>query len=597
MKNYKIRYIVLFVSLILVITSCDDQILNKKPLDQISEDDLWNDPTLIQTYVTDIYRGVGHGFFAVNISSGVDETIITHGWNDSPIKQSNITPDDLGLFGEGAVAPFEHFQWNNLYAKIRSANIFLEKIGDSPVEQSLKDQLTGEVHFLRAYFYHNLVKLHGGVPIIKESFDLDSDFLVSRNSFEECINFIVEDLDKAASLLPTVIQGDKAKASKGAALALKSRILTYAASDLYAQNPGGMDVTGYTGGDQMQRWRRAKDASEAVMELGYGLYAADPAPGDSTAKNYADVFLQKDHEEIIFARYFLQNQSYNWYEADMGLFHGPNGWHNWGGDTPLGQMVDAYEMEDGTAFSWQDYKSGAPGYGDSPYQNRDPRFYASIFYNGSHWRERPADMVEQDPEGIVQTAYFEVEGQSSLRPGLDTRDGPIEDWNGTYTGYYTRKFLDIDVNHQFYRQEVPWIFMRYAEVLLNYAEASIALGEDGDARNALNQIRRRAGMPDIPSSETGQALLERYRNERRVELAFEDHRYFDVRRWMIAPNVYDNGEGVRIIGRLNNNGGYDFEYNITEVDQRQWNDNAYYLPIPRYEMERNENLQQNPGYN
>ncbi|MFH5884487.1 RagB/SusD family nutrient uptake outer membrane protein [Halalkalibaculum sp. DA3122] len=597
MKNLIFKQFFFLFCIAVIVTSCDDQILNKKPLDQISEEDLWNDPALVESYVNDIYQGVGHGFFAVNVSSGVDETIITHGWNDTPIKQSNMTPDELGLFGDGAVAPFDHFHWDDLYGNIRSINVFLENIGESPVEQSLKDRLTGEVHFLRAYFYHNLVKLYGGVPIIKESFNLDDDFLVERDSFEDCINFIVEDLDAAASLLPTVIEGDKAHASKGAALALKSRILTYAASDLYAQNPSGNDYTGYTGGDQTQRWERAKAAAEAVMDLGYSLYQADPAPGDSTAKNYADLFLQKDHEEIIFARYFLQNQSYEWYEADMGLFHGPNGWHNWGGDTPLGQMVDAYEMEDGTEFNWQAFRNGDPAYGESPYENRDPRFYASIFYNGSQWRERPADMIDLDPEGIVETASFEVEGQSDLRPGLDTRDGPIEDWNGTYTGYYMRKFLDPNVDHQFFRQEVPWIFIRYAEILLNYAEASIELDEEGDARTALNAIRERAGMPDIPATETGQDLMERYRNERRIELAFEDHRYFDVRRWMIAPDVYENGEGVNIIGRLNNNGSYTFEYNIVEIDQRQWNDNAYFLPIPRYEMERNENLEQNPGYN
>ncbi|MDZ7692334.1 MAG: RagB/SusD family nutrient uptake outer membrane protein [Balneolaceae bacterium] len=315
------------------------------------------------------------------------------------------------------------------------------------------------------------------------------------------------DLDMAVSLLPTVIEGDKSRASQGAALALKSRVLLFAASDLYA-NPQGSnpELTGYTSGDQMQRWRAAKDAAQAVMDHGYQLYAANPAPGDSAAQNYADIFLQNDHPEIIFARYFIRGQEWDGccgnaldMTPDIGLYHGPNGYHNWGGDVPLQQMVDAYEMANGTEFNWND-----PQHAAFPYENRDPRFYASIFYNGSHWRERPSDMIEQDPEGIVETAYYEVEGQQALRPGIDTRDGPVEDWNGTYTGYYMRKFLDINVDHQFFIQTKPYIFIRFAEVLLNYAEASIELGEEDDARRALNRIRERAGMPDITDS--GQAL-------------------------------------------------------------------------------------------
>src|SRR5699024_10207295 len=493
---------------------------------------------------------------------------------------------------------------DELYAQIRNINVFLANVGESTVDQAVKDRLKGEVLFLRAFFYHRLVKAFGGVPLIEKVYSLeDEDYLVARNTFEECISFIVSDLDSASSLLPTVIEGDKSRATKGAALALKSRVLLFAASDLYV-NPQGdhPELTGYTSGGQMQRWRAAKDAAKAVMDIGYELYAANPTSSDSTAQNYADIWLQQDHKGIIFARYFVRGQEWDGccgdaldMEPTIGLYHGPNGYHNWGGDVPLQQMVDAYEMEDGSVFRWDEFREDEPVYGNSPYQNRDPRFYASVFYNGSHWRERPSDMIEQDPEGIIETAYYEMEGQSELRPGIDTRDGPVEDWNGTYTGYYMRKFLDINVDHQVYMQTKPYIFIRYAEVLLNYAEGSIELGEGSDARMVLNRIRDRAGMPDI--TDTGQALLERYRNERRVDLAFEGHRYFDVRRWMVAPDVYNNGKGIRIIGRLNSDGSYTYEYEIQEVGQREWNDKAYFLPIPRYEIEKNEKLIQNPGYN
>src|SRR5205085_9336156 len=136
--------------------------------------------------------------------------------------------------------------------------------------------------------------------------------------------------------------------------------------------------------------------------------------------------------------------------------------------------------------------------------------------------------------GMMQTVRALKLPDSSAVAGLDTRDSPVENWNGGYSGYYLRKFIDPSINAQFTREQVPWIYFRYAEVLLNYAEASIELNEVGDALNALNQIRRRAGMPDLAA---GPNLRDEYRNERRIEMAFEEQRFFDVRRWMTAPQV------------------------------------------------------------
>ncbi len=574
----------------ITLLSCDN-IMDVNPLDQISDSAVWEDGALMEAYVNDIYQGVEHSHLAVNISSGVDETKHTHGWDDSPVRQSNMTPDNVGFFRTSWANWFPHYKWDELYKRIKDTNVFLANAEQSGnVDASLINRLTGEVLFLRGYFYHNLLKLYGGVPLVTQPFALDDDFSVERASFEETVNQIVSDLDAAADMLPPA-QVETGRATRGAAMALKARVLLFAASDLYAQNPGGMEETGYIGGDQQARWRAAKNAAKAVMDLGeYDLYMSDPAPSDSAAKNYADIFLVPGHNETIFSRHFVKTYSFEWFEGQIGLFSGPNGYHNWGGDTPLQQHVDAYELADGTKFDWTN-----PEHAANPYANRDPRFYASIFYNGAGWRTRPSDVAALDPQGIVQTAYFEMPGESDLRPGLDTRQGPIEDWNGTYTGYYTRKFLDIDVDHQFERQETPWIIMRFAEVLLNYAEASAALGEEGDAREAVNRVRRRAGMPEI--NDSGEALLERIRNERRVELAFENHRFFDVRRWMIAPEVYDNGRGVRITGRLTSNGTYDYEYELREIDQRGWNNSHYFLPIDRVEMNRNDLLIQNPGYN
>jgi starch-binding outer membrane protein, SusD/RagB family len=589
MKNL-IFIIIVTLGSLAFFSACDHSALNVQPLSEMSQEDVWNDPGLARLYLNDIYQGMGFGYVALALGSGVDETKHTHGWDDGPVRQSIITPDNLGFFRSWANW-FPHFRWDNNYSKIRDANIFLQNIGDVEMSENDRNVMTGEAMFLRAYFYHNLARLWGGVPVLTTPHTLDDDFFVTRNSFEETIDQIVSDLDQAASLLPEV-QSQDGRATRGAALALKSRVLLYAASDLYHVNPGGMPETGYNGANQQALWRAAKDAAQDVIDMNfYSLYQANPAPGDSAAENYANIWLVDGHAETILQRHFTPSYSYQWFQADIGLFNGPNGWHNWGGDTPLQQHVDAYEMADGTPFTWDN-----PDQANDPYVNRDPRFYASIFYNGSQWRQRPDNMLALDPDGIVQTADYEVDGQSELRPGLDTRSGPIEDWNGTHTGYYMRKFLDPAVNHQFEMQDRPWIYMRYAEILLNYAEASVELGEYADARDALNQIRRRAGMPDVPGSETGEELLERVRNERRVELAFEEHRYFDVRRWMIAPDVYEDGRRIRIIGRLNGDGSYTYEYSVETTDNRGWNDRAYFLPIWRDEINSNNNLVQNPGY-
>lgn len=594
----RIVYILLFACSLAVVTSCNDDFLETKPLTEFPGEDVWRDPSLMEAYVNNLYQVMAHGLTQNMLASVTDEAQNIHNQGTNQVVASNITPSDMGVWGDYRL---RHFRWDDLYGGIRNANIFLEEIETAEVEdEDLKNRMIGEVTFLRAYFYHNLMRVFGGVPIVTKIYELDDDFLVPRNTFEETINFIVEEADKAAALLPLEHDADNlGRATKGAALALKSRVLLFAASDLYNNTdwaPGysNPEYIGYVGGDRTARWQAAKDAAKAVMDLGiYGLYKADPAPGDSTAQNYAEIFLTKTNEEAIFSRFFLQKINYAWNDYHPGLHNGPNGYHNWGGNTPIQEVVDDYEMADGTKFDWNN-----PEHAAAPYKNRDPRFYASILYNGAKWRQRPSDAQDLDPEGVIQTAYIEgldADGNIEVIPGLDTRKGPIEDWNGSYTGYYLRKFIEKDVDAQFFRQEAPWHYFRYGEILLNYAEAAIGLGEEAEARTYINMIRRRAGMPEI--TDTGQALVERYRNERRIELAFEGNRYFDVRRWMIAPEeLDDDAHGIYIYGALQNDGSLDFSYEVVPVQDRGWNDKVYFLPIPEDEMNKNEMLVQNPLY-
>ena len=180
--------------------------------------------------------------------------------------------------------------------------------------------------------------------------------------------------------------------------------------------------------------------------------------------------------------------------------------------------------------------------------------------------------------------------------GLDSRNGPIEPFNGGYTGYYLRKFIDPSVAGQYSGQNVPWRYFRYGEILLNYAEACIALGEDGEAQSYINMIRKRAGMPDI--TESGEALRDRYRHERRIELAMEENRFYDVRRWVLGPEAYVSATGVNVLYKLNPDKTTATIPTIMPIviQERSWLDKAYFFPIMRDEMNKNDKLIQNPGY-
>jgi hypothetical protein len=594
-------YYILTAALITATVSCKKDFMNLQPLDKYSDEAVWKDPSLVQTFVNNIYLGVPHGFSNIMMSSIVDESMYNADFGSSNVTLSLITPSDLSIFEVGFWTGNRQrlMNWTMVYQFVRSTNLFFEKIDGVPFDNVAdKNRMKGEVHFLRAYLYHNLVTMYGGVPIIKKTFGLTDNFNVPRDSYDNCIKFIVSDLDSAAALLPLSYSGnDRGRATKGAALALKSRVLLYAASDLYNSNGSwagaftNKELIGYTGGVRTARWQAAKDAAKAVMDLGqYSLYMPNPGSAAEASKNYGDIFISKDNPEDIFLRYFTVKIDENWDGYNPGLYNNPNGWHGWGSNTPNGQMVDSYEMNDGTKFDWNN-----PAEKAAPYKNRDPRFYASINYDGATWRPRPSDAIARDPIGIVQTGYYQ-KPDGTLIPGLDTRNSPLEDWNGTYTGYYMRKFIDPSINAQYDKQDQPWRYIRYSEILLNYAEACLGLGQEAEAKTYINQIRKRAFMPDV--TETGQALIDRYRNERKIELAFEDQRYFDVRRWMIAAGAYTNAEGVGIRYQVDVNGNIISgpTYSIINAQSRAWNPRFYFLPIKLDEMNRNNKLIQNPLY-
>ncbi len=583
-----------FILLILIAsTSCNDDFLELTPQDRYSDAAVWQDPALTTAFANNIYTDLYHGFTNIMLAACTDEAMEVWGWETNQITLGNITPSYLAIFDNNHWhRNFENLKWDFLFQNVRSCDIFLGKIDDVPFDDlTEKDQIKGEVLFLRAFVYHQLAFMYGGVPLYDKLVEPGDDLLVPRNSFEDCIDFILKDCDDAAALLSGT---DPSRATKGAALALKSRVLLWAASDLYhssASWAGGYsnpELIGYVGGNQNAMWQQAKDAAKAVMDLGdYDLYGADPAtPGEAT-QNYTDIFLTVGHSEDIFIHYYDVINDISWDVPNPGLFNGPNGYHNWGGNTPLGQLVDAYKMIDGSKFDWNNAAHKA-----DPYANRDPRFYASILHEGAQWRTRPDDVVATDPLGIIQVGFWE-QADGSWLAGLDTRQSPIEDWNGSYTGYYLKKFIDPTVDHQYNIQKHPFRLLRYAEVLLNYAEACIELGQEAEAITTLNMIRKRAGMPDIVG-ESGQDLVDSYRNERFVELAYELQRFFDIRRWMAGPATHSNARGVDV--RYYYSAPTVPVYTVIEVQDRAWQDKLYFLPIYHDEMNRNEKLVQNPLY-
>ncbi len=593
----QVRITTAAVLVLLGLTSCNG-VMDVTPKDQLSDEAVFTDPNLAQAFVNDMYRGLGHGLYEIMLASMTDESHFIHNYNTESVVKSIITSSDRGAIDDGR---FAHFNWGPTYSRIRQTNIFLSKIDATTFDDALKQRMKGEVFFLRAYFYHNLMRMYGGVPIITKVYGLNEAYQAARNTFQETVAFIVANADSAAALLPLSYSGaDVGRATKGAALALKARVRLYAASELYNMNPCGQSENCYASPqDRTALWRAAKDAAKAVMDLGiYSLFRPSPANAQEAAKNYGDLFLQTMSEEVILSRFFLstRDDGYN-----PGLHNGPNGFHTWGGNTPIQNLVDDYRMADGSKFDWNN-----PVEAGAPYANRDPRFYASIAYDGAPWRPRPDDVKGLDPVGIIQTfRQLSIRNDSGrvtdVVPGLDTRDSPVENWNGAYSGYYIRKFVDPSINAQFIKEQVPWIFFRYAEVLLNYAEASIELNELTDAVNVLNQIRVRGGMPPFSAALGQAALRDEYRNERRVEMAFEEQRFFDVRRWMTAPQVLSKvAGGINIFldgtSRTDRTTWHNYRYAVDTVQTRAWNDKMYFMPIRFDELNRNSLLKQNPGY-
>ncbi len=627
MKKIKIFSLYIIAGLCLFLGSCKRNFLDTTPLTSISSAVTWTDGPLSEAFVTNIYNGLGNGGWdEQQLASLSDEAVFVHpGRGINTVNEGTLSADPTGWVDNT-------YEWGNMYGYIRSCNLAIENLKTATFDDAaLNERLQGEAHFFRGYYYQQLLRYYGGVPIVDHSYGLNEDYSIARNTYEECINFIIKDCD-SATLLLTGKNLASGRATALSAMALKSRVLLYAASDLHDiptakaksstisgfANP---ELLGYVSGDRKTRWQAAQTAAKAVLDAtgGYMLNLSAPLSADAARQAYTSIAMggaskapgldAAASSELLFERQFSSDLYTGGPGGDgtsVGLDNGPNGYHNWAGNVPIQELVDDYEMMDGTKFSWTN-----PAEAAAPYTNRDPRFYASILYDGAAWKPRDKISGNVDPFNQIQTGSYESASGGSLIAGLDTRQSEIENWNASWSGYYMRKFIDPDPNvvDNNTRQYIPYPFFRYTEAVLNYVEASIELGQEDEARIWLNKIRFRAGMPAITLS--GDALRQEYRNERRVEMVFEEQRYHDARRWMIAPETLGRKlEFINVTGTLKPGATapvpyhydpsvYNYHY-VTFIDNslenRTWIDKMYFRPISRDEKNKNLKLIQNPGY-
>lgn len=421
-------------------------------------------------------------------------------------------------------------------------------------ENNLKDirMWRAEAHFLRAYFNFELLKRYGPIPIIKSTLDINKDYSdTPRPTMKEVVEFIVKDCDMAADsleLTPWRNMNDAfGRATKGAALALKSRLLLYAASPLYVDF-GDIDEANKPSDATL--WKAAADAAKAVIDL--NQYELAPAYDDLFKNNF-------QNKEYIFVRRYPSNSDFE--KSNFPVSYGGKG-----GTNPSQNLIDDYEMLDGTAFDWSDPVKAA-----HPFENRDERLLATVLMNG---------------------VLFKGKRIATYPGGADAMPNP----NATKTGYYLRKFLNENVNIQTGGGSdghvVP--LFRLAEIYLNYAEA---LNEydptNPDIAVYLNKIRERVSLPDVPSGLTQEQMRTLIHHERRVELAFEEHRFWDVRRWKVASSTL--GAPVKGVKITQDDAG-NFTYSPVQVEQRVFQPKMYWYPIPQSEVLKLHHWEQNKGW-
>lgn len=520
-----------------------------------NSDDVFHSFGRTKAFLTNIYSYLPTGFMPIDgamRSSATDDAI--HVYDLSQINRFNN--------GSWSALQVVDDQWGKMYSGIRAANIFLDQAklsnfsdivynSDYPQTVIQFNYYPYEARFLRAFFYFELVKRYGDVPLITTVLTEADANNEKRAPFDEVVAFIVSECDAVAAKLPDsfspVTGGETGRATKWAALALKARVLLYAASPLHNVS------------SDQAKWITAATAAKAIIDGGkFSLEAS-----------YKNIVNNITSREVIFD---IRQAASNTFEAanfPIG-FEGGNT-----GTCPSENLVESYEMQ-ATGLGINEAASGYVA--TDPYTGRDPRFYETILYNNAVWK----------------TLNIE-----SWNGGLN---GPPKD-RATKTGYYLKKYVIEAVSLSPVTPSArihDWVLFRYGEVLLNYAEAmnevygpyTAGTGTNTmTANDAVNLVRTRAGMPVFPAGLTTQDYTAKLRNERRVELAFEDQRFWDIRRWRIGNSTKDI-YGVDVAKDANGA----ITYTKKLVETRIWDDKMNLFPIQQNELALNKAISQNPGW-
>ncbi len=532
MKNIGFNIVVAFCAF-LPLTSCNDWLDGVTQTATVSDEIVWQDAKYVDKNVNAFYVALHrYGQFGETQFGGSLTESLTDAFKYGSVALGHRAGHpNVYVTDPSVVTPdgclYDVWSEDAAYGSIRQINQFLtvqKQYSKFSAEQNKRWE--AQARFFRAYLYFQLAKRHGGVVIYKELPESNDKAL---STAEDTWKFIAEDLDYAAANLPAVWTDPNAKGrvTQGAAYALKSRAMLYA-----------------------EQWQAAYDAADKVEKL--GLY--DLAP------NYADAWSGNNNECILAFRYNKDSGPYHSFDKYYvpqcdGYDYGAMG-------TPTQEMVECYETKDGKTVDW------TPWHGTTdrkpPYDQLEPRFAATIIYAGCKWKGRKMDCCVGGKNGEFM-AYREQ----------------AYSYGKTTTGYFLRKLLDeklTDIKGQHSSQ--PWVEIRFAEVLLNKAEAAFRLGKISEAQTLMNRVRKRVGLPAKTS--TGDAWFKDYRNERKVELAYEGHLFWDMRRWKLAHIEYNN---YRCHGMKITNGTY--EYVDCDGQDRKFSSKLYRLPVPTSELKNN----------
>lgn len=580
MRIHNIIKTVCLAGSLALLSACEDW-LEIEPKDRFGDTTVWGSEENADMFLNDIYNQLPHlNNETQNLDQYSDNSYVGAEWMNArtTIYTGALSPTSW------IPGPWDMWKWgrqNNddakgQYERIRSCNLFITKVTESDFSAEYKKERLAEARFLRAWFYHYLWMAYGGVPIITEVLDnnVSTDIFYPRETAQKTFEFIDKELDEIKDDLPPRRSGsDLGRASKGAILTLKGWVELFHASEL--RNPG----------KDKKRWEAATATLKDVIDL--QVYHLQPTILDLWTE------ATNNNDEVIFD-FQMSKQNGGRREGLFGPVFVKGVQSSWGNMQPTQELVDDYCMANGLPIT-----DPASGYNkNNPYKNREKRFYQSILYDGSMW---------QGEEIITRVGV-----------GSPNEIDTSSDSDVTNTGYYTRKTIDESVNGadnlQMSNGMANYIFFRYADVLLMYAEASLEAGDKPTAVEYLDMVRTRGGnMPSIddtyPLGITENQLREIIRRDRRIELAFEDKRWWDILRWKICDG--ENGVMNKPIGGMkieDTNGDGVWEYNYHEVGKRTFLPRMYYQPIPQYVIDKNPVIReqnggedgwvngQNPGY-